>query len=83
MTERAEHTAGRLEADLAAAELECSRLRDLAHQAPLNPYRLDADGHRWVEIESYAWRDRSNEWIKACERRDAIRAAISKATGEA
>lgn len=34
---------------------EYARLLKLAHEAPLNPYRLDADGHRWVEQQSYAW----------------------------
>ena len=63
--------------ELAAVELECERLRKLAHEAPLNPYRLDADGHRWVDQQSTAWRYRSNDWIKACERRDAIRRALS------
>ncbi len=64
-------------ADLAAAEAECERLLKLAHEAPLNPYRLDADGHRWVEQISHAWSDRSNDWIKACEKRDAIRNALT------
>lgn len=64
-------------AQLAQAEIECERLRKLAHDAPLNPYRLDADGHRWVAQESYAWRDRGNEWLQACERRDALRAKAS------
>lgn len=59
---------------LALAESECERLREAAHEAPLNPYRLDADGHRWVELQSYAWRDRANEWIKACDHRDQLRA---------
>jgi len=35
-----------------------------AHDAPLNPYRLDADGHRWVEPRSTAWADRSREWCE-------------------
>jgi hypothetical protein len=47
---------------------ECERLRKLAHEAPLNPYRLDADGHRWIEQQSYAWARASREWMKACER---------------
>jgi hypothetical protein len=62
--------------DLQRAEEECERLRTLAHEAPLNPYRLDADGHRWTEQQSTAWRGRSNDWMRACERRDAIRAAL-------
>ncbi len=62
--------------ELEQAEAECERLRTLAHEAPLNPYRLDANGHRWVEQISGAWKDRSNDWIKACEKRDALRAAV-------
>jgi len=63
--------------ELELAEAECERLRKLAHEAPLNPYRLDADGHRWVEQYSNAWASRSNDWVKACEKRDAIRAAMA------
>ena len=59
---------------LRGLEAECERLRKLAHDAPLNPYRLDADGHRWVDLQSMAWADRSREWMQACERRDALRA---------
>ena len=54
-------------------EAECTRLRKLAHDAPLNPYRLDADGHRWVEIQSYAWADRSREWMTACDKLNAMK----------
>jgi hypothetical protein len=64
--------------EITAAELECERLRKLAHEAPLNPYRLDANGHRWVDQQSTAWRSRGNDWIKACEHRDAIRRALSE-----
>lgn len=60
---------------LEEAEAECERLRKLAHDAPLNPYRLDANGHRWVEQYSNAWADRSNDWVSACEKRDAVRLA--------
>jgi hypothetical protein len=38
--------------------------RKAAHDAPLNPYRLDADGHRWVQHDSSAWADRSREWCE-------------------
>lgn len=34
------------------------------HDAPLNPYRLDADGHRWVQHDSRAWADRSRDWCE-------------------
>ena len=59
--------------DLAEVEAECERLLKLAHEAPLNPYRLDANGHRWVEQYSNAWADRSNDWVKLCEHRDRLR----------
>lgn len=52
--------------------------RRAAHDAPMNPYRLDADGHRWVEMVSYAWADRSREWIallNECDRRGLKRPA--------
>ncbi len=62
--------------ELERAEAECERLRKLAHEAPLNPYRLDANGHRWVEQYSNAWASRSNDWVKACEKRDALRALV-------
>ena len=51
---------------IAEQEQECEKLRILAGEAPLNPYRLDANGHRWVEIQSYAWRNEGNNWVKAC-----------------
>ena len=38
--------------------------RRAAHDAPLNPYRLDANGHRWVAHDSRAWADRSREWCE-------------------
>jgi hypothetical protein len=53
---------------LTEAQIECERLRKLAHDAPLNPYRLDANGHRWVEQQSYAWARASRDWMKACDR---------------
>jgi hypothetical protein len=46
--------------ELLQATLEA---RKAAHDAPLNPYRLDADGHKWVELRSTAWADRSREWM--------------------
>lgn len=54
-------------------EAECARLRELAHSAPLNPYRLDADGHRWVDLQSNAWADRSREWMAACNKLDEMK----------
>lgn len=36
--------------------------RRAAHDAPLNPYRLDTNWHRWIEQQSSAWSDRSSEW---------------------
>lgn len=48
------------DSELLAKTLEARRA---AHDAPLNPYRLDADGHRWVDPSSTAWADRSREWV--------------------
>lgn len=56
-------------------EAECERLRKLAHDAPLNPYREDHDGHRWVALYSTAWADRTREWIAACRKLEAMRDA--------
>lgn len=57
------------DSELLAATAEARRA---AHQAPLNPYRVDHDGHRWVEPISTAWSDRANEWMRLadeCDRR--------------
>lgn len=61
--------------DELALEMECERLRKLAHEAPLNTYREDHDGHRWVELHSNAWADRSREWSAACAKLEAMRRA--------
>jgi hypothetical protein len=37
--------------------------RRAAHDAPLNPYRLDADGHRWVEQQSTAYASAGRDWM--------------------
>lgn len=37
--------------------------RRRAHDAPLNPYRENADGHRWVELQSRAWAVAAEEWM--------------------
>lgn len=45
-----------------------ARARDAAHNAPLNTFHLDADGHKWID----AWIERTNDWIllaNECERR--------------
>lgn len=51
------------------------RLREMAHEAPLNPLRTDADGHRWVAMNSDAWARFSREYFAAV-------AALRKARGE-
>jgi hypothetical protein len=48
------------DADLLNRTLEARRA---AHDAPLNPYRLDADGHRWVEQRSTAYATASGDWM--------------------
>lgn len=44
--------------------------RRAAHDAPLNPYRLDADGHRWVELQSRAWATSSEAWVALADEVD-------------
>ena len=41
--------------------------RRAAHDAPLNPYREDADGHRWVHVQSHAWSSAANDWMTLAE----------------
>lgn len=53
--------------DLLKATLAARRA---AHDAPLNPYRLDHDKHRWVEPQSTAWSDRANDWMKLADEVD-------------
>jgi hypothetical protein len=49
------------DAELLNRTLEARRA---AHDAPLNPYRLDADGHRWVEQQSTAYASASRDWMQ-------------------
>lgn len=44
--------------------------RRATHDVPLNPYRLDADGHRWVEMQSNAWASSSREWMQFADEVD-------------
>ena len=59
------------------------RLRQAAHEAPMNPFRLNADGHRWIEPLSRAWAARANEYAKACDELDHARAVLATEGGEA
>ncbi len=45
--------------ELLAATLAARRA---AHDAPLNPYRLDANGHRWVEPVTTAFAMHGSRW---------------------
>jgi hypothetical protein len=66
--------------DLHELRERVERLRKLAHEAPMNPYRLDHDGHRWVEPISRAWADRAREY---CEALAILKAELSHSpTGE-
>lgn len=47
--------------ELLAATLQARRLM---HDAPLNPYRKDADGHRWVQQDTQAWTVTSRQWME-------------------
>lgn len=53
--------------ELLAATL---RARRAMHDVPMRPYRLDADGHRWVETTSSAHADRSREWMALADEVD-------------
>lgn len=64
-----------MEDQIKALEAECEALRRAAHEAPMNIYHLDHDGHRWVEIVSYAWRDAGEAWFKASEKLRELREA--------
>ncbi len=48
-------------------EPDAIELRKQAHEAPLNIFHKDHDGHCWVEITSYAWRDKANEYMEAIQ----------------
>lgn len=50
--------------------LKTKQAKKTAQEAPLNPYRLNADGHKWVEQYSNAWADRANEWMKLSDECD-------------
>jgi hypothetical protein len=62
-------------------DLECERLRKLAHEAPMNIYHEDHDGHRWVEQVSNAWAARAEEWMAACKKRDERKTMPECVTG--
>jgi hypothetical protein len=54
-----------------ALRSECDRLRELAHEAPLNKVFETHTGHKFLGTHSTAWADRSREWMAACARLDA------------
>jgi hypothetical protein len=57
---------GMTDDELAAAEVVA---RAAAHGAPLKAFRLDLDGHRWVEgTDAYAYR--ANEWCEIKDEQD-------------
>ena len=60
--------------EISKQQLKCDELLKLAHEAPLNPYRLDANGHRWVEQYSTAWSNRSHDYLEACKILEKLKA---------
>jgi hypothetical protein len=64
---------------LQRAEAECERLRSLAHEAPFAEWSMDHRGHSSIVNHTNSWATRGNEWMAACEKRDAIRAALQEA----
>jgi hypothetical protein len=53
------------DANISKKIFNCEEIRRRAHSAPLNPFRLDADGHKWIAHESRAWADEANILLKA------------------
>lgn len=51
-------------ADVETLKAQYQHALQQAHDAPMNPYRENHDGHRWVEIVSTAWADRANEALR-------------------
>ena len=66
--------------DIAALEAECERLRNLAHEAPMNKVFETHTGHKFLGSHSTAWADRGREWIAACERLETARRAVPPLT---
>ena len=40
-----------------------SKARGEAHRVPMRPYRVDADGHKWVETSSVAFSARADAFF--------------------
>jgi hypothetical protein len=58
--------------EIQTQEAECARLLELAHDAPLKAYRLDHDGHRWVEGPDTAFKT-GRAWMDACDKLDRMK----------
>lgn len=53
----------------------CEQLRKLAHEAPFAEYSMDHRGHTAIINHTSAWARLGNDWVKACEERDALLSA--------
>jgi hypothetical protein len=52
--------------------LECDRLRDLAHSAPMNQVHTSHDQkHKWLGTHWTGWADASRAWMRAKAKLDA------------
>ncbi len=52
----------------------------MAHTAPLAAYRLDHDGHRWIE-QTPGWSKWSLEWVRLRDEQDRRRAQSKELCG--
>ena len=60
--------------ELEKAEAECERLRKIAHDAPFAEWSKDHRGHSAIVNHTNAWARAGEDWMAACNRRDALRA---------
>lgn len=67
---------------LSASEMECERLRKLAHEAPFAEWSMDHRRHSSIVNHTSSWATRGKEWSDACDKRDAIRAALASEEGK-
>ncbi len=57
---------------IVAQRAECERLRQLAHETPMNKVFETHKGNKFLGSHLTTWADRGREWMAACERLDAM-----------
>jgi hypothetical protein len=55
-----------------ALRAECARLRELAHEAPMNQVATTHKGDKSLGTHSMAWASASRAWMAAQESLDAL-----------